>query len=120
LDLTLSHAVLQVRDAEASLPLALFITVLSVVTVNAESKGEDWLCEVGVDHAGQHTRHTVTVRRADLERWAGGTEREDVEKLVSRSFDFLLEREPPNAILATFDLSVIRRYFPEYDAAFLR
>ena len=76
------------------------------------------MCQVSVDHAGQRTRHTVTVKRADLERWAGGTEREDVESLVSKSFDFLLEREPPNAILATFDLSMIQRYFPEYDGAF--
>jgi hypothetical protein len=91
-----------------------------MVTVRAESKGNDWLCEVSVDHAGQRTRHTVTVTRADLERWAGGTKREDVEKLVAQSFDFLLEREPPNSILASFDLSVIRRYFPEYDAAFRR
>ena len=91
-----------------------------MVTVSAESKGEDWVCEVSVDHAGQLTRHTVTVRRADLERWAVGTKRDDVERLVSQSFDFLLEREPPDAILATFELSVIRRYFPEYDAAFRR
>jgi hypothetical protein len=91
-----------------------------MVTVSAESKGDDWLCEVTVDHAGQSTRHAVTVRRGDLERWAGGTERKDVEKLVRRSFDFLLEREPPDSILATFDLSVIQRYFPEFDAAFRR
>jgi hypothetical protein len=91
-----------------------------MVTVRAESTGEDWVCDVSVDHAGQRTRHTVTVTRADLARWAGGTKRDDVEKLISQSFDFLLEREPPNAILATFELSVIHRYFPEYDAAFRR
>jgi len=43
-----------------------------------------------------------------------------VEDLVSRSFDFLLERESPSSILATFELSVITRYFPEYDHAFKR
>ncbi len=91
-----------------------------MVTVRAETKGENWLCEVSVDHAGQRTRHTVTVRPADLARWAGGTDREDVESLVARSFEFLLEREPPSAILASFDLSVIQRYFSEYDAAFRR
>jgi hypothetical protein len=91
-----------------------------MVNVSAESKGEDWLCEVTVDHAGQSTRHAVTVRRADLERWAGGTERKDVENLVRRSFDFLLEREPPDSILTAFDLSVIPRYFPEFDVAFGR
>jgi hypothetical protein len=89
-----------------------------LVTVRAERKGDGWSCVVEVDHGGQRTRHTVTVSRADLERWAGGTERVDVEGLVSRSFDFLLEREPPGAILASFDLSVIQRYFPDYDRAF--
>ncbi len=91
-----------------------------MVSVRAEPQGDHWLCEVRVDHEGQRTLHSVTVRRADLERWAAGTEREDVESLVARSFDFLLEREPPNAILATFDLSVIKSYFPEYDRAFKR
>lgn len=91
-----------------------------MVRVRAEAKGDDWLCEVSVDQAGQRTQHAVTVRRADLERWGGGTEREDVESLVSRSFEFLLERESPSAILASFDLSVIQRYFPEYDMAFRR
>ena len=44
----------------------------------------------------------------------------EVEDLVARSFEFLLEREPQSAILTTFDLSVIQRYFPDYDAAFRR
>lgn len=89
-----------------------------MVTVRAETSGDHWLCEVSVDHAGQRTRHTVTVGRADLDRWAEGTERVDVESLVARSFDFLLERERPGEILGTFDLSVIDHYFPEYDTAF--
>jgi len=39
----------------------------------------------------------------------------DVEDLVSRSFEFLLEREPPGAILRQFELSTIESYFPEFD-----
>jgi hypothetical protein len=91
-----------------------------MVTVSARARGDHWICEVGVDHAGRRTRHTVTVRQPDLERWAAGTEGKDVEILVTRSFEFLFEREPPNAILSKFDLSVIQRYFPEYDATFRR
>ncbi len=91
-----------------------------MVVVHAETMGDDWLCDVRVDRSGPRTKHSVTVRRADLERWADGTDREAVESLVARSFDFLLEREPPNAILASFELSLIRHYFPEYDAAFKR
>ena len=91
-----------------------------MVSVRVETQGDHWLCHVSVEHAGQRTRHTVTVSRADLERWADGTESNHVESLVVRSFDFLLEREPPSAILASFDLSLIERYFPEYDRAFGR
>jgi hypothetical protein len=91
-----------------------------MVEVRAEARGEDWLCDVTVDQSGRRTRHAVMVRRADLERWADGTAREDVESLVAKSFDFLLEREPPSAILATFDLSVIQRYFADYDGTFMR
>jgi len=91
-----------------------------MVEVRAEARGEDWLCDVTVDQSGRRTRHAVTVRRADLERWADGTERKDVEGLVAKSFEFLLEREAPSAILATFELSVIQRYFADYDRTFMR
>lgn len=91
-----------------------------MVRVHAAAEGGGWRCEVSVDQAGERTQHVVTVRPADLERWAGGTQVNDVEDLVARSFDFLLEREQPKSILATFDLSVIRRYFPEYDRIFAR
>ena len=92
----------------------------SMVVVHAQKDGESWRCEVSVDHAGQRTRHLVTVTPSDVERWAENGGREDVERLVAKSFDFLLEREPPSAILATFDLSVIQRYFPDFDRAFKR
>ena len=39
----------------------------------------------------------------------------DPADLVRRSFAFLLEREPKESILRTFELSVIGRYFPEYE-----
>jgi hypothetical protein len=91
-----------------------------MVTVTAKSQGGSWLCEVIVDQAGRRGRHRVTVTPSDVARWAGGDQPADVERLVARSFDFLLERESPQSILATFDLSVIPRYFPEYDRAFRR
>lgn len=86
-----------------------------MVTVDAQGLGDDWKCRVVVDDRGEHTEHSVTVSRNDLKRWGRGTTKPDIENLVHRSFDFLLEREPPTSILRTFDLSVIERYFPEYD-----
>ncbi len=46
---------------------------------------------------------------------APGPARLPVERLVEASFAFLLEREPRESILGTFDLSAISRYFPEYE-----
>jgi hypothetical protein len=91
-----------------------------MVAVSAEPIHDGWRCHVTVAHQSEHTEHVVTVSRADLERWSSGFERPDVEDLVQRSFDFLLEREPPSSILKTFELSVIERYFPEYDRTFSR
>jgi len=92
-----------------------------VITVRAlPGEGGSWTCEVSVQAGGESTRHAVTVSAADLERYANGDGAAAVEDLVRRSFEFLLEREPPGSILREFDLSVIRRYFPEYDQNFRR
>lgn len=59
------------------------------------------------------TTHIVTVSPDYYEKLTGG--RVSAEKLVERSFEFLLEREPNTSILRSFDLPVIGRYFPEYE-----
>jgi hypothetical protein len=38
------------------------------------------------------------------------------EWVLIQAFQFLLEREPNTAILTDFDLAVINRYFPEFEA----
>ncbi len=69
-------------------------------------------------HEGRaSTTHMVTVDPAYAGRLAGAVARED---LVRRSVEFLLEREPKEAILRSFDLSVIARYFPEYEGEIAR
>ena len=88
--------------------------------MQAVPQGDGWVCEVDVDDDGSKTHHVVTVTSEDLERWGSGPGRDAVEDLVKRSFDFLLEREPATSILRTFDLAVIRSYFPEYDRRFGR
>lgn len=59
------------------------------------------------------TTHIVTVSTDYAARLTGGNT--PTEQLVRRSFDFLLEREPNTSILSSFDLTVIGRYFPEYE-----
>jgi len=68
---------------------------------------------VTLEDGGDRTTHTVTVKPAVLEKLTAG--KASAEELVRRSFEFLLEREPKEAILGRFDLEVIGRYFPEYE-----
>jgi hypothetical protein len=71
---------------------------------------------VGSDAAA--TRHAVTVSRADLARLAPG--HYDPQRLVTASFTYLLAREPREAILRSFELPIIERYFPGYEAEIRR
>jgi hypothetical protein len=73
---------------------------------------------VTVRGGGTETHHAVTIAAADLARLAPDGEHPD--DLVRRSFAFLLAREPKGSILASFDLPVIGRYFPDFEAAITR
>ena len=84
--------------------------------MRVQPEDDHWTCEVRVVVGDSTTEHTVTVSAADLERWGDGSSSADVERLVMRSFKFLLVREPAGSILKTFQLSVIPRYFSEFDS----
>jgi hypothetical protein len=73
-----------------------------------------WLCLVKTRSGPFSTEHRVTVAAADLARFDPGAV--DPERLVRAAFAFLLEREPPDAILREFDLTVIGHYFPGWEA----
>jgi hypothetical protein len=68
---------------------------------------------VQIIETGSESTHDVTVTTNDYTRITNG--KVEPEELVRESFEFLLEREPKESILARFDLSVISRYFPEYE-----
>ena len=84
------------------------------IGVACERHDSDWLCVVDLrDADGPTSHHRVTVAADVLARLAPGTP--DPEDLVHRSFEFLLAREPKESILASFDLTLIGHYFPEYE-----
>jgi hypothetical protein len=88
------------------------------VRVVATPDAEGWTCLVRVEDTGRRvSEHEVTVTTTDKERLAPAS---TVEDLVTRSFEFLLEREPPTSILRTFALPDIERYFPDYPRAIRR
>jgi hypothetical protein len=79
-----------------------------------EARGFAWECRVFVGTPDEGVEHLVKVSRAELTRYAPG--HYEPTALVDASFRFLLEREPPQAIMRTFNLSTIATYFPDYAA----
>jgi len=89
---------------------------VNVVSVKRSSDdGERFVLDVRVAEGRGETRHEVTLTRKDYARLARAGE--TAEAFVERCFAFLLAREPKEAILTRFDVSVIARYFPEFEVS---
>jgi hypothetical protein len=72
-------------------------------------EANEWLVTV---EGERRTQHRVRVSEAEAKQFGAGR---SVEELLRASFAFLLERESNSSILSSFELSVIGRYFPEYE-----
>ena len=80
-------------------------------TVRCEPQDGGWRCHVVVSSDSAESEHEVLVDRATLDDLAPGA---TPEALVTESFRFLLEREPVESILRSFELPIIGRYFADY------
>ena len=89
---------------------------MSDIEARCEPAPDGWRCAVTVRDDRGSSSHDVTVSAADAD--CASRPRappSDVERLVYETFDFLLEREPKESILRSFDLTVVGSYFPEYE-----
>jgi hypothetical protein len=86
---------------------------MSEIGVECSAGEGGWLARVTVADRGSHRAYEVRVSAAELQRFDPGAA--EPTELVRRSFEFLLARESKESILASFDLSVIGRYFPDYE-----
>jgi hypothetical protein len=84
--------------------------------ISVKKQSEDTF-EVTVTGAAT-TTHIVTLPESYYQRLTAG--KISAEELIERSFEFLLERESNTSVLSRFELSVISRYFPEYEAEIIR
>jgi hypothetical protein len=80
------------------------------IEVEAVGDGE---FRVRVTERKSETSHRVTLKPEDYQRLTGGKVNES--ELVKWSFEFFLQNEPKESILGRFDLSVVGRYFPEFE-----
>jgi hypothetical protein len=92
------------------------------VDVACAREQDGWICGVRVADDSHWTAHEVVVPAESATRLgqdpSPGTH--DIERLVQETFDFLLEREPKESILARFEIDVVARYFPEYEGEIRR
>jgi hypothetical protein len=87
---------------------------MSEIKVRMKLQSNDaFLFDVDVIESNSKTSHRVEVNKSDYERLTGG--KVTPEKLVEKSFIFLLQREPKESILREFNLRKISYYFPEYE-----
>ena len=93
---------------------------MRTIEVRCVPTPDGWRCDVAADDGKTAGTHAVTVAADDAERLAIAHDQTGVERLVYETFAFLLEREPRSSILRSFDLTVVGRYFPEFESEMAR
>lgn len=90
-----------------------------VITVDVvDDRSDPVRFSVRVAEGRGESRHEVTASKSDLARLAKAGE--PAADFVRRCFEFLLAREPKESILSRFDVSVIGKYFPEFEREIVR
>ena len=84
-----------------------------MIQVQRTGEGDPLEFEVIVREGKGETRHDVTMSRETCERLTVG--KHTPERCIEAAFQFLLDREPKESIIGRFDVTVISRYFPEFE-----
>ena len=82
------------------------------ITIKAEDSNSFL---VSVSEGDSETTHKVNFSDDYWKQIGKGKSKEECIKLA---FEFLLKREPKEAILRSFDMTVIKQYFPEFEREF--
>jgi len=85
---------------------------MATIDVMGSKTESGWSFEVTVSE-GSTSHHKVTLSQTVFDKLSDGAE--SPEDFVKKSFDFLLERESKESIMSSFDITVISRYFSEYE-----
>jgi hypothetical protein len=86
---------------------------VDMIQVRRTADGDPLEFEVVVREAKGETHHHVTMAGETCERLTAG--KHTPERCLEAAFRFLLDREPKESILSRFDVTVISRYFPEFE-----
>lgn len=81
------------------------------VNVTCDPRERGWTCRVRVGDDPGATEHLVEVDRETMSDLAPAAAPDD---LVRESFAFLLDHEPRESIMRSFELPIIGRFFADY------
>lgn len=84
-----------------------------MIQVRRTGEGDPLEFEVVVREGKGETSHAVTMARETCERLTAG--QHTPERCLEAAFRFLLDHERKESILSRFDVTVISRYFPEFE-----
>ncbi len=84
-----------------------------MIEVTQTGHSDPLVFDVVVSDGGGESRHRVTMMQETCEKLTRGTCAP--ERCIEAAFRFLLDREPKESILTRFDVTVISRYFPEFE-----
>ena len=81
------------------------------IKIKTHPSNMGWHFSVTVTDENSQGEYTVTMDKDFVTRIGASLE---PEKVVEKSFEFLLEREPKENILQEFDITVISHYYPDF------
>jgi len=84
-----------------------------MIDVKRLGEGDPFKFDIVVREGKGETRHQVTMAQATYDQLTAGMYAP--EHCLEAAFRFLLDREPKESILERFDVTVISRYFPEFE-----
>lgn len=85
------------------------------ITIQVTEEDDKYTADVTVDEGGSSSNHTAEVSKAYYHKLTSGLHPPEV--LFEKSFEFLLAKEPKESIMGRFNLTVINRYFGDYESA---
>jgi hypothetical protein len=84
-----------------------------MISIKRTREGDPLGFQVEVGWDVGKTEHQVTMTAATFARLTAGYN--TPENVIGAVFRFLLDREPKESILISFDIAEISRYFPEFE-----
>jgi hypothetical protein len=85
----------------------------AVKIARSDEDSADYVFDVQFQDETENYNYKVTFSEDYYKKLSNG--KITPEELVRRSFEFMLEREAPGAVMHMFELPIIGRYFPEYE-----